>query len=89
MTGTVPAGHFSTWRIVNLGTFERAGRIALGLAAVAAGVVLLVSATSVLAVVLEVALILAGLDMIVTGATGHCPLYQRLGRVPRRIRSAR
>ena len=89
MTGTVPAGHFSTWRIVNISTVERAGRIALGLAAVAAGVVLLTSASSVLAVVLEVALLLAGLDMVVTGATGHCPLYQRLGRAPRRVRSTR
>ena len=89
MTGPVAAGHFSTWRIVNISTIERAGRIAVGLAATIAGVVLLVSATSVLAVVLEVALLLAGLDMIVTGATGHCPLYQRLGRVPRRTRSTR
>lgn len=75
------------WRIVNISIVERAGRIALGLAAVAAGTVLLVSATSGLAVVLEVALLLAGLDMIVTGATGHCPWYQRLGRVPRGKRS--
>lgn len=38
-------------------------------------------------VVLEVALVLAGLDMIITGITGHCPLYQKLGRAPRPPRS--
>lgn len=81
------AGHISTWRIVNISMVERAGRIAVGLAAVTAGIALLASAASVLAVVLEVALLLVGLDMIVTGATGHCPLYQKLGHAPRRTRS--
>jgi len=77
---TVPPG--STWRIVNITSVERVGRIALGAAAVVAAVALLLSAGSVLAVVLEVLLVVAGVDMIVTGATGHCPLYQRLGRAP-------
>lgn len=60
-----------------------------GLAAIAAGGVLLTAAGSALAVALEVLLVLAGLDMLVTGATGHCPLYQRLGHIPRSLRSAR
>lgn len=67
---------------VNISPVERGGRIVLGLAAVIAGVVLLVSAGSALAIVLEVLLIAAGLDLVVTGALGHCPLYQRLGHVP-------
>ena len=71
---------------VNITPVERGGRIAIGLAAVIVGVVLLVSAGSVLAVVLEVLLIVAGLDLVVTGALGHCPLYQRLGHVPASLR---
>ena len=71
---------------LNITPVERSGRIAIGLAAMVAGVVLLVSAGSALAVVLEVLLIAAGLDLVVTGALGHCPLYQRLGHVPASLR---
>lgn len=71
---------------VNITPVERAGRIVLGAAAAIAGVVLLTSAGSVLAVVLEVLLIAAGLDLVVTGALGHCPLYQRLGYTPSSLR---
>ena len=67
---------------VNISPVERGGRIVLGLAAAISGVVLLVSAGSALAVVLEVLLVVAGLDLVITGALGHCPLYQRLGHVP-------
>jgi hypothetical protein len=67
---------------VNITPAERLGRVALGAAAVLAGVILLLSAGSTLAVVLEVLLVAAGLDLVVTGALGHCPLYQRLGHVP-------
>jgi hypothetical protein len=79
--------HTATWRIVNISTPERAGRILIGLAAVIAGGLLLTTASSALAVVLEVLLVLAGMDMLVTGATGHCPLYQKLGHVPKSLRS--
>lgn len=67
---------------VNLTNTERAARIVAGLVAAAAGVVLLTSANSALAAVLETLLILAGLDLVVTGATGHCPLYKALGHLP-------
>ena len=67
---------------MNIAPVERAGRIVIGLAAVIVGLVLLVSAGSALAVVLEVLLVAAGLDLVSTGALGHCPLYQRLGHVP-------
>ena len=73
---------------VNITPAERAGRIVLGVAAVITAVVLLASAGSALAVVLEVLLGLAGLDLAVTGAAGHCLLYQRLGHVPARLRRA-
>ena len=82
MTGPVTSRLGSAWRVVNITAVERVGRIAIGAAAVVAAVALLLSAGSVVAVVLEVLLLLAGLDMIFTGVTGHCSLYQRLGRAP-------
>ena len=72
---------------VNITPAERIGRIVLGGGAALFGVVLLTSAGSVLAVVLEVLLIGAGLDLVVTGALGHCPLYQKLGHVPASLRT--
>jgi hypothetical protein len=72
-----------SWHTVNISPSERAGRVLIGLAAVVAGIVLLVTAGSVFTVILELLLIAAGLDMVVTGATGHCPLYQKLGRPAR------
>jgi hypothetical protein len=77
------------WRTVNITPAERAGRIAVGLAAIIAGIVLLASAGSALAVVLEALLVAAGLDLAVTGALGHCPLYQKLGYLPRSLRRTR
>jgi hypothetical protein len=73
---------------VNITPAERIGRIAIGTAAVLAGAVLLASAVSALATVLEVLLIAAGMDLIVTGGLGHCPLYQKLGHVPRSLRTS-
>jgi predicted phage tail protein len=77
------------WRIVNISPAERAGRIVLGAAAIVAGIVLLASAGSAWAVVLELLLIAAGADLLITGATGHCPLYAKLGHIPRSLRSPR
>jgi len=71
----------------NITTLERAGRITVGLLAGAFGVVGVAGAGSALAVVLFLLLIAAGIDLIVTGATGHCPLYQKLGYTPRSLRS--
>ena len=71
---------------INITPIERVGRILIGAAAAIAGLVLLASAGSALAVVLEVLLVLAGLDLVVTGALGHCPLYRKLGYVPRSLR---
>ena len=72
---------------VNITPAERAGRILLGGAAAVAGVILLASAGSVVAVILELLLIAAGVDLVVTGALGHCPLYQKLGHMPASLRS--
>jgi len=74
---------------VNITPAERLGRLAVGLAAIIAGITLLASTGSVLAVVLEALLVAAGLDLAVTGALGHCPLYQKLGYTPASLRRPR
>lgn len=68
--------------VVNITPLERVGRVLVGAAAAVVGVLLLASAGGVVAVVLEALLVLAGLDLVVTGALGHCPLYHKLGHVP-------
>lgn len=77
------------WRTVNITPLERLGRILIGIAAIVGGVVLLAAASSVLAMVLEGLLVVAGVDLLVTGALGHCPLYQKLGYVPPSLRRPR
>lgn len=74
--------------IVNISAAERAGRIVLGGATAVFGIVLLAGAGGALAGVLDTLLVLAGLDLVVTGALGHCPLYKKLGHVPRSLRGA-
>lgn len=71
----------SRWSI-NITPAERVARIVVGGIGAVAGIVLLAGATSALAVTLELLLVLAGLDLVVTGALGHCPLYAKLGHLP-------
>lgn len=71
---------------INISTGERAARVLVGAAGMAAGVALLTGAPGVVALALEVLLVLAGLDLVVTGLTGHCPLYRLLGHVPASLR---
>lgn len=71
----------SRWT-VNITPIERVARVLVGASAVILGALLLGSASAVTAVVLELLLVAAGLDLLVTGATGHCPLYAKLGHVP-------
>ena len=73
---------------INITPIERVGRMALGAAAAIAGVILLASVAGPLAIVLEALLVLAGLDLVVTGALGHCPLYHKLGYLPPSLRRA-
>ena len=70
----------------NITPIERAGRIAIGAGAAILGGLLIASGGAVLAVALEALLVLAGLDLVVTGALGHCPLYRKLGHVPPSLR---
>jgi hypothetical protein len=67
---------------VNITPAERIARVLVGSFAGIVGVVLLTGAASGIAVLLEGLLILAGLDLVVTGALGHCPLYAKLGHLP-------
>ena len=71
---------------VNISSGERAGRILVGIVGIIAGVALLAGSPAAFAAVLEVLLIAAGADLLITGAIGHCPLYQKLGHVPRSLR---
>jgi len=71
---------------VNITPTERVARILVGLLGVLGGSLLLAGAGSAITVVLEVLLIVAGLDLVVTGALGHCPLYKKLGHVPASLR---
>jgi Protein of unknown function (DUF2892) len=73
---------------INITPIERVGRIAIGAAGAIAGLVLLASAAGALAIVLLALLVLAGLDLVVTGALGHCPLYHKLGHVSSSLRRA-
>jgi hypothetical protein len=71
----------SRWSI-NITPAERAARIIVGGAGAMVGIVLLVGASSTVAIALDLLLVLAGLDLVVTGTLGPCPLYARLGHVP-------
>jgi Protein of unknown function (DUF2892) len=74
------------WK-VNITPTERAARIVVGGAGALLGARTLASASSTLAVVLELLLVAAGLDLVVTGVLGHCPLYARLGHVPASLKN--
>ena len=71
---------------INISPAERVGRVLIGAIGFIGGIVLLTAGASAGLAVLEVLLALAGLDLIVTGALGHCPLYARLGHVPASLR---
>jgi hypothetical protein len=75
--------------VVNITPLERAGRVLVGTLGAIGGALLLASGGGTLAIVLEALLVIAGLDLVVTGALGHCPLYRRLGYVPPSLRGPR
>ena len=67
---------------VNLAWWERVLRVVLG-GIVALGAVIVARGTDVFGYqALAVAAALIGLDFVVTGAIGFCPLYHKLGRRP-------
>lgn len=71
---------------VNISPIERLGRVLIGLAATIGGLALIASAPGAAVAVLEALLVVAGLDLVVTGALGHCPLYRRIGHTPPSVR---
>ena len=71
---------------INITPAERIGRVLVGLTGVIGGLALLGSAAGAVVIGLEALLVLAGLDLIVTGALGHCPLYRKLDHVPPSLR---
>ncbi len=77
-----------TWS-VNITPVERAARVILGLLGVLGGALLIGSSGSTLAVILEVLLVVAGFDLLVTGLIGHCPLYKKLGHTPASLKANR
>jgi hypothetical protein len=74
------------WPEVNISTPERWARVIVGIAALAIAALLLADGAGTLPGILAGLLALSGLDLAVTGAMGHCPLYRRLGHVPRSLR---
>ncbi len=71
---------------MNITPIERVGRVAVGAIAALGGVLLAASGGGLLAIGLGVLLVSAGLDLVVTGVLGHCPLYRKLGYVPPSLR---
>jgi hypothetical protein len=63
----------------NLGTTERVLRVLLGGALAVWASVLLLGGGAWVWLLLYVALIALGVDFVVTGIRGYCPLYKRLG----------
>lgn len=72
---------------ININPAERLARLLVG-AAIVIGALFLVQPGGMAIVVLQALLVLAGLDLIVTGGLGHCPLYWRLGYVPPSMKGA-
>lgn len=73
-------------RTTNISTPERVARVGFGGLAAVLGVVIIAGGPSAWALIAALLLVAAGLDFVVTGATGHCPLYAWLGHVPRSLR---
>jgi len=74
----------------NLGTLEQGVRMVLGGLAALSGIVLLVPGKASLASgALGSMLAIAGLHLFVTGPTGYCPIYRRVGRDTRHVQGKR
>ena len=63
----------------NLGMIERVLRVALGGALAVWALVLFIGSHGLVSLLLYVALFALGVDFVVTGIRGYCPLYKRLG----------
>ena len=65
---------------VNLRPVERVGRVLVGVAAAVGALVWVALIPSLMVAVGAVLLAIAGIDLVVTGTRGYCPLYAWLAR---------
>jgi len=72
----------STKHTQNISNGERVGRIVVGAALAVLGVVVAFGGPGLWGWAGALLALAAGIDLIVTGARGYCPLYARLGHVP-------
>ena len=72
----------------NIGMAERVGRVVLGDALVFLGIAVLSGGPAFWGLVGAVLVVAAGIDLVITGARGYCPLYARLGHVPKSLTGA-
>lgn len=63
----------------NVGAGERTLRIVFGGALATWGALMLLDGGSAIRLLLYVSLVALGIDFVVTGVRGYCPLYYRLG----------
>jgi hypothetical protein len=63
----------------NLGTIERVLRVALGGALAIWALMLFLGGDGLIWRLAYVAMIALGVDFVITGIRGYCPLYNRLG----------
>lgn len=63
----------------NVGTTERVARVTLGGALAIWTLIRLLNSGGLIPILLDIALIALGVDFVVTGLRGYCPLYKRLG----------
>ena len=65
--------------MTNIGIVERILRVVLGTALAVWALTLLFSGGDLVWRLLDIALIVLGLDFVYTGVRGYCPLYNMLG----------
>ncbi len=75
-------------RTVNITPIERIVRVGIGIALVLTALWVIGTGISILTVVGALLLVGAGLDLGLTGTIGYCPLYARLGYLPRSLRKS-
>ncbi len=69
----------------NISNPERVGRVVIGAAVVVLGIVVLAGGPTFWGIVGGLLAVAAGIDFVLTGARGYCPLYARLGHVPKSL----
>ena len=72
-------------RTQNIANPERVARVMIGAALAVLGVAVFAGGPAFWGFVGAVLAVVAGLDLVITGARGYCPLYARLGHVPKSL----